>query len=111
MCDCYEHKCESCATRIQLHIADFCTRRENVHVYCPQCVRAGDVLRPYTRTYQWKGEGRSCSTWKGTPCAQVFVDTVAMPQQILLGEKAVGVPGEVVLILCDDPQAYGIHLN
>lgn len=36
MCDCYEEKCSepSCSVTIPIHIADFCTSRDNIKVYC-----------------------------------------------------------------------------
>lgn len=36
MCDCYEQKCseKGCNIIIPIHIADFCTPRENIKAYC-----------------------------------------------------------------------------
>lgn len=34
MCDCYWQKCEQCDEMIPVHIADFCTPRENIEVFC-----------------------------------------------------------------------------
>lgn len=90
MCDCYEHPCEMCGCEISIHIADFCTDRENVHPYCTRCtrklVRAGIP------------EGK-----------KVFEDTVIMSGKY--GPVPGARKGQKVIILCDDPKAYGIHLN
>lgn len=92
MCDCYTTKCETCGCSISIHIADFCTDRENVHPYCPECTL--QIIN------------------KGIPSdLKVFRDTIEddrddYPLQVENGEK-----GEDDIILCDDLNAYGIHLN
>ena len=104
MCDCYQHKCEGCDNTISLHVADFCTKRSNIHVYCPLCLAPAPI-------------GRISSNpnplfYKGRQTAKVFADTVSTMHDILdPAGTPVGRRGQVVVILCDDPDAYGIHLN
>jgi len=90
MCDCYVHKCEGCGCDISMHIADFCTERKNVHPYCPRCTRK--LLK------QGIPEGK-----------KQFKDTVTVSGKY--SEVAGGRKGQEVIILCDDPNAYGISLN
>ena len=90
MCDVYTRKCETCERDISVHIADFCTKRENVHPYCPPCARK---LK--------KG---------GIP------STVKMFEEILTNSgKWCGVQGgrkgQKVIFLCDDKDAHGVGLN
>ena len=89
MCDIYTRKCETCDKEIDIHIADYCTKRVNVHPYCPPCAKK-----------LWK---------KGFEFASMFEDTLES------GGKFCGVQGgrkgQKVLFVCDDPLAYGIHLN
>ena len=87
MCDCYTAKCENCGCDMSLHIADFCTKRENVHPYCNRCSR--QVKHP-----------------KAVKVFEVKITHVRQiqstkPHQI----------GQRVVILCDDAKAYGIALN
>ena len=90
MCDCYTGKCKTCGCQISLHIADFCTERENVHPYCHRCTKK---LKK-----------------SGIPeAAQVFYDTISKSGEY--GEVEGGKKGAEIIILCDDPKAYGIHLN
>lgn len=44
MCDCYEQKCEQCAEMIPVHIADFCTPRENLQVFCQKHLPESDCF-------------------------------------------------------------------
>ena len=84
MCDCYTAKCEECGCDIEIHIADFCTDRANVHPYCPKCTK------------------------------EISIETILKFEQIFLdttGRFEKGVDGEKVIILCNDSEAYGIHLN
>lgn len=87
MCDCYTGKCVTCGCDVSMHIADFCTDRDNVHVYCHRCARK--VKK------------------SGVPeSKQIIWEAITSKRQVEGGKK-----GEEVLILCDDPKAYGIHLN
>jgi hypothetical protein len=90
MCDCYCHKCEGCGCDISIHIADFCTPRENIHPYCPRC----------TKKLKKQGIPKS---------AQMFTDTVTTSGKY--SEVEGGKKGQEVIILCDDPDAYGVSLN
>ena len=107
MCDCYGHKCETCDNLISMHIADWCTIRENVHVFCPACVRSGKVQVASINSE--KKEGKDCRTFK---IEQVFTDVVIDKHQVVTSD---GIPccssGQLVIIMCEDPAAYGIHLN
>lgn len=88
MCDCYTDKCINCEREIQIHIADYCTPRENVRVYCPKCI---DKLRT------------------GVIGSKVFVDRVSRGGKWGQGEGLR--KGQLVIIICNDPGAYGINLN
>ena len=100
MCDCYSAKCEGCGeVWLELHIADFCTERKNVHPYCPSCLIKG------LREFFTEG-GRQ----------RLFVDMVEYEYNIWKGDSAinqepVGKDGDLVIILCDNPRAYGVRLN
>ena len=118
MCDCYSHKCEGCDAQISIHIADFCTAQANVHPYCPACVRTETIGRRSWRKNKYcaerwpdRPEMHRSDVWQGGKCAQVFVSVVEDNWQIVREDKPVGRKGQVVVILCDDPRAYGIHLN
>ena len=87
MCDCYTAKCELCGCKISLHIADFCTKRENVHPYCNRCSRK--LVKPVA--------------------AKIFKDKITDTEQVE-GTQAKHI-GQEVVILCGDSDAYGIHLN
>lgn len=87
MCDCYTAKCGGCGCSISMHIGDFCTSRQNVHPYCPRC----------TRKLKKNGIPKA---------AQIFEDTIDDKYQVDGGRK-----GQKVIILCDDPDAYGVYLN
>ena len=87
MCDCYTAHCEMCTVDMAMHIADFCTDRESVRVYCSQC--AEELNMKFILGFQ-----------------RAFTDRITDKQQVDGGEI-----GKKVLILCDDPRAYGIHLN
>lgn len=92
MCDCYSGKCENCGCRMEIHIADYCTPRENVHPYCQRCSRKmmlGTLPRPK----------------KGI----LFLDSISGDGKYSPVEG--GRKGQMVKIFCDDPDAYGIHLN
>ena len=113
MCDCYDHKCENCDATISIHIADFCTPRYNITVFCPACTNK----HPLARTA--KKEGRrprpnypAILTMgpKGQP--EMWLETVEGASQVRASSgEVVGRKGQVVLISCYDPNAYGIHLN
>ena len=94
MCDCYVTKCSGCRCEISIHVADFCTARENVHPYCPDCTKKltiEDILN-YQRVFMDEGildDGCWC----------MDMEEIKDP-----------VRGKV-FFLCTDPDAYGIHLN
>lgn len=87
MCDCYTGKCETCGCDIAIHIADFCTGRENAFPYCPRCTRK--IIK------------------QGLPTQmRVFKEDISREDQVA-GRKI----GQEVVILCNDFNAYGVHLN
>lgn len=90
MCDCYTDKCETCGCKMAIHIADDCTDRKNIHPYCPRC----------TKKLKKAGipEG-----------VKVFEDDVVRFGKY--GQVDGGKKGDTVIILCDDPEAYGVELN
>ena len=90
MCDCYTAKCETCGCSMAIHIADYCTGRENVHPYCDRCT-------PKLKK-------------KGIPKG-MYVHTDRIGRIGEHGQVEGGKRGAAVVILCDDPEAYGIHLN
>ena len=92
MCDCYSGKCEKCGCKMEIHIADFCTPRENVHPYCTRCTR------------KIKKKGIPLKTQK------VFEDVVTRVTSNIEQVEG-GHIGDPVIFLCDDPRAYGIGLN
>ncbi len=98
MCDTYNHKCYFCENGVSLHIADWCTGRENISVICPDCQerRALSPFSPYVM---------------GQESLQVFADIIMDRKQIDGKLKSGRYKGRIVLILCKDPNAYGIHLN
>ena len=87
MCDCYTAQCESCARAVEVHIADFCTARSNVHVYCSHCLNKIPA-------------GRANMAKKMIKC------TVENRRQVEGGKI-----GQEVVFLVDDEDSYGIHLN
>ena len=123
MCDTYSGKCAGgCGKLISLHIADFCTNKDNVHAYCPSCITEGKLIRKeektneyYVKQYPDNPEFHKTIIYKGIKAEQVFIEFVEAEYQI--GEEIDGVlkptakVGDVVVIIVDDPNAYGIHLN
>jgi len=104
MCDCYEVPCEQCRkSLIQIHIADFCVPRKSVQAFCPKCVKS------------WAKEGSYEQMYDGKKCKKVFLDQVVIGESVIypsVGKKFIKArKGDVVVILCDDEDAYGIHLN
>ena len=87
MCDCYTARCESCGRGVELHIADFCTTRNNVHVYCPHCLK-------------------KVPAGQANMARRIFRCMVEERRQVEGGRV-----GQEVLILVDDEDAHGIHLN
>lgn len=93
MCDICILPCAGCNCRIMIHIGDYCTGRENVHPYCPRCTKKLKKNNPELIKQAKK----------------VFIDNVSCPGpncSVPGGKK-----GQEVIILCDDPKAYSIHLN
>jgi hypothetical protein len=72
---------------MSLHIADFCTKRENVLPYCNRCSRK----------------------LKNPKAPKIFKDKIRMLEQVE-GTKAKHI-GQEVIILCKDKNAHGISLN
>ena len=95
MCDCYTRKCETCEREMDIHIADYCTERKNVHPYCPSCAKK--LKKPV----RWKDYHKDA--------AKVFVETLESSGKYC-GVQG-GRKGQKVVFVCDDPKAHGIHLN
>ncbi len=91
MCDCYTAKCNGCGRKMAMHIADYCTPRKNVHPYCPECTNK--------------------LTHEEIMKSACFFEDVITSEGEEYGQVDGGKTGETVFILCDDPKAYGIHLN
>ena len=92
MCDCYMHKCESCDNLISVHIADYCTARESVKVYCPDCLHTmPDVDHAKAKVFLGKSDG------------DVFAVGTNKPRRKY--------NGKTVLFIVEDVHAYGIELN
>jgi len=83
MCDCYSVKCENCDNKIAIHIADFCTQRENIKVYCPDCVTLETHFEVVRGPVIFRKNGSEIKRHTG----------------------------KRVLFICSDPKAYGICLN
>jgi hypothetical protein len=48
MCDCYYHKCSGCDKKLDMHLADFATGRDEVEVRCGKCMkRMPKPKKPY----------------------------------------------------------------
>ena len=90
MCDCYVAKCTMCSCSIAIHIADYCTSRDEVHPYCNRC----------TRKIKKKGKKYL------KQIKYITFDKIERNNQVEGGKI-----GEEVLIVYDDPNAYGISLN
>ena len=86
--------------KMSLHIADFCTSRENVHPYCIPCTATLAAL--------CKHDGKWPETIRGK---KVFVDTTAQKTSEDGISIVDGNGTQEVVILCDDTDAYGICLN
>lgn len=90
MCDCYTGECTNCGCDIPLHIADFCTPKENVIPYCSRCTKK--IVR---------------GKLQPPPDCKVFDDVAEgwYPRNFHLRK------GSKVKIYCKDKSAYGIALN
>jgi len=86
MCDCYTEKCTICGCKISIHIADYCTSRDNITAYCHRCAKKIKSIAP--------------------DIPHIIREEITHHRQVEGGKK-----GAKVLILCSDPKAYGIHLN
>ena len=97
MCDCYTTECAACDCEMDIHIGDFCTGRENIHPYCPKCTKEMIKVRALS-----VGKGQKQKD-------RIFVEVLECGGR-LSGVQG-GRKGQIVIILCDDMGAYGIHLN
>lgn len=104
MCDCYSHKCFFCDNEISIHIADFCTKRENLIIICPDCQVAGAYETD--ETFYHNGKGLNINKY-----ARLFIDCIECREQVFGKLKDGKYKGKPVIFLCKDPKAYGIHLN
>lgn len=43
MCDIYEAECPGCKKKIEMHLADYATGRDEVQVYCLECADKREV--------------------------------------------------------------------
>lgn len=94
MCDICWLKCKVCKRGMSIHIADFCTARKNVIVFCPDHVDNG-----------LKYLAKVCLDGK------VFASFDHAQEDGEYCEIDGGKKGDTVFIVCTDPNAYGIHLN
>jgi hypothetical protein len=104
MCDCYAHKCLFCENKISIHIADYCTKRENIAVICPDCQAVGDYER--SKTFYHNGKGLWIKKYE-----RMYIDIIEDREQIRGKLKNNRYKGKPVIILSKDPKAYGVHLN
>lgn len=94
MCDCYIGTCHDCGCEISIHIADFCTDRSKVHPFCPKCtdrLDKNEILK-YPVVFTDKGV-KDDGCW----CMKIEDNDKRKLKR--------------VVFLCDDEDAYGIHLN
>lgn len=94
MCDCYGHKCLFCENKLIIHIADFCTARENIAVVCPDCISG------------WFDKGIHISKYK-----KLWIDKIEFREQVFGKLKDGRYKGKNVLLFSKSIQAYGICLN
>lgn len=94
MCDCYGQKCKFCKNKLSIHIADYCTSRENVAVICPDCIDG------------WLDKGIHISKYK-----KIWVDKIESREQVFGKLKSGKYKGRIVLLLSKAATAYGICLN
>lgn len=100
MCDCYCPKCLFCDNKVSIHIADFCTPRENVDIICPDC-------QTYENLCTGENKGLNIAKYK-----KLFIDYIFCRMQIVEGKLKDGrYKGKPVIFLCKDSNAYGISLN
>ena len=93
MCDCYVHTCQMCDNGLSIHIADFCTRRSNIFVFCPDCL-------------EWPKGGLVVSSY-----SRLFICRIEFRKQLSGKLRDGRYKGKIVLIFCKDAEAYGIDLN
>ena len=100
MCDCYETKCAGgCGTSVSVHIADWCTKRDNVEAFCPICTRR--FLKHKTK----KGWPKQIDgKWVST-------DRAGWEEQYQVWTCSAHKKSGEVLLLCTDREAYGVYFN
>ena len=99
MCDCYASKCLFCDNKISIHVADFCTPREDIDVICPDC-------QTYENICTGENKGLNITKYK-----KLFIDYLFDKCQIVEGKLKGGYKGRPVIFLSRDSKSYGIHLN
>ena len=85
-------------------MADFCTKRKNIIVICPDCQLAGAYETG--KTFYRNGKGLNIKEY-----TRLFIDYIEFREQIFGKLKDGKYKGKSVIFLCKDPKAYGIHLN
>ena len=127
MCDCYETKCNGCKSMaIQVHIADFCTPRENVKVYCPFCAlfKVENINLNYNKCISIREKITNTSQVKYIVSEKVIKKPLYKSKlrgKYLLDDGSNRLEtkykedkdliGKEVLFIVKDKDAYGIHLN
>jgi len=110
MCDTYQARCSNprCGCRIEMHIGDWCTPRDKVHPYCTRCTRK--LLRQRTDVARLKVKAvgdRAEFVHHGQKWVFDYVDRADPREGQVEGARR----GEMVVIVCDDPEAHHVHLN
>ena len=90
MCDTFYQKCQCCERRVSVHIADHCTSRENIEVWCHEHFAAST---------------NSDRRWIR------FTESIETRSQVLLDGVPCGAQGKLVAFLVKDLSAWGIGLN
>ena len=79
MCDCFNPSCHLCDRRLPLHIADFCTERENVEVYC--AAHVGKTHQFPGSVWQWKEGDPLDGFRKGERMGILILDTKGLSDE------------------------------
>lgn len=116
MCDCYVGKCEKCGREMNMHIGDYSTEQENVHPYCPKCLKyTGMNQKLIAMLNEELGRADEENTYvRRNKLAKKLSDKLGRYVFIdeITGHNIVdGLTEGMVIIFCDDPKGTNIHLN
>ena len=99
MCDCYTGRCTICKRGMEIHIADFCTPRDNVFPFCPDCFGALPAWLAEHAADEWE--------WQ---LAHSFVSRPG--QEVPEANSTIsGLTSGVAIFAIHDTGAYDIGLN